>query len=64
VALTRLPENEGENQDISLETMKAKINLKMKVKIKLSNSAWLAILTCSFSGVFVCLISGFCLLFG
>jgi len=40
MALTRTPENESENQDTSLE--------------KFSYSAWLAILTCSFSGVFVC----------
>jgi len=40
VALTRAPENVGENQDISLE--------------QFSHSAWLAIFTCSFSGVFVC----------
>jgi len=40
MALTRTPENEGENQDTSLETF--------------PHSAWLAILTCSFSGVFVC----------
>jgi len=40
MALTRAPENEVENQDTSLETF--------------SHSHWLAILTCSFPGVFVC----------
>ena len=38
VALTRAPENEGENQDICLETI---FTLRLAV-----------ILTCSFSGVF------------
>jgi len=40
VALTSAPENEGENQDISLE--------------KTFTLGLLAILTCSFPGVFFC----------
>jgi len=40
VALTRAPENVGENYDI--------------ISKHLSHSDWLAIFTCYFSGVFVC----------
>jgi len=41
VALTRAPENVGDNHDISFEK-------------HFSHSDWLTILTCYFSGVFVC----------
>jgi len=45
------------------EHMKMKVKIKISAWKQLSHSAWLAILACSFSGVFY-VISGVCLFFG